>query len=1269
MKTINAKPGRRSMALVVTLVLVTLTSALVVAFAMRARLDLAASSSFAATPQADGIARAGVELIARWFHRQIIDGSDGYNASGNPASGDDAVVFRPLTDANALPQRMARKGGGSGGDNYQSLIAMSKRGTPFFAAGDGWQFNGGETLDVASDVSTKEGSANGRRFGASRWLAPGLMTTEEAADFDDKTAREDVLPDWIYVTRQGPERLMEAGDQQRNEDPENLNFVLGRFAYTIYDVSGLLDIGIAGYPGSMGDYGIVAKNSLAWANPGAMSLPSGNGINRQALVDWRNRASKGDFVGYVTNAIKHGFQTNAAGDNAFFGRGDLVGFAKAEATRSIFDTNALPYLTAFSREKAAPSWWPRIPDSVKSRVTVDYEDEAFEENSTNRWTAAVMVKKDFTAPDGTEFSAGDPSANKPPDPLLKRRFALSRINMLRRDSGVDADTIWYYFGLVKRGDAGRGSGINEWVYNPDSTSPTEKSEKIFYTLDKIAEKGREPNFFELINAGILHGSMGKSGYREGMDLRLGRDRSVYHQVLQIGANIIDQYDTDSDPTIIRSISDEATKQGYHNTVNLLASTIRGIENLPYIDEFLTTFMRDRSKGPPGGGQIWVQPPIYPGDNMDNRVPFVTYFFQFELWNPHRNAKDAKQSRYRLIAQTGNTYLDYRPYLAGNNRNTGGGSPDIRKLGGQEEGQDVTYNDLFYEAVRLQFPMQQYGRDFARNPCIMEFSAGKRGAFFDIPKLLRYDDPDLEMRVVNELDTYKKLQASITGLRLGDCLVVKNLDLDDNPNNDFEWFAWDSSLGRWVHRDNHIYPWFLGNQPLVIELQKQSETTGGWFTYQVFSPRKTGTQLSGVPGFDHSAYCWAYKPIHDNLYGRRWPVAHSFNPVSDPRCQRYGFTHGGGIGTGTYEYEKAVGATLRDAPKDAHRALSDFEGKEGDSTRIQYKTYRENSPGWQFPAWIAPYSANPNEKDWTSPLNKIDLDKDTLWFWYKFVNGVGTPYYQTAVAEFAENNDAKGRMGSPISMMFSRDWDGLVRRGDSWRGRNVNPFSMQMNAEDNVGRPVFVNRPFQSVGELGYVLRDDPWKTLNLFWGDSADCGLLDLFCLDEGNTYTPVRAGVVNPNTAPKEVLAAVLSGTALHGQVMGNDPQRLDDSGAAQIAEAIREYIGPTSNPKKILRNIGDIAELCEEIFEEGSGASALQDMRNTDIGREAVARALADVANTRTWNLFVDIVAQAGRFTEASREPKDFVVRGERRFWVHLALDRFTGQLVDVNIEPVFE
>ena len=67
---------------------------------------------------------------------------------------------------------------------------------------------------------------------------------------------------------------------------------------------------------------------------------------------------------------------------------------------------------------------------------------------------------------------------------------------------------------------------------------------------------------------------------------------------------------------------------------------------------------------------------------------------------------------------------------------------------------------------------------------------------------------------------------------------------------------------------------------------------------------------------------------------------------------------------------------------------------------------------------------------------------------------------------------------------------------------------------------------------------------------------------------------------------------------------------------------------------------------------------------------RALADVTNTRTWNLMIDVIAQTGNFTQNGTDlNRNFVVQGERRYWLHVAIDRFTGKVVGQQLEPVYE
>ncbi|HYK48854.1 MAG TPA: hypothetical protein VEU94_03940, partial [Terriglobales bacterium] len=71
----------------------------------------------------------------------------------------------------------------------------------------------------------------------------------------------------------------------------------------------------------------------------------------------------------------------------------------------------------------------------------------------------------------------------------------------------------------------------------------------------------------------------------------------------------------------------------------------------------------------------------------------------------------------------------------------------------------------------------------------------------------------------------------------------------------------------------------------------------------------------------------------------------------------------------------------------------------------------------------------------------------------------------------------------------------------------------------------------------------------------------------------------------------------------------------------------------------------------------------------QEVIASALADTCQTRTWNLMIDLVAQSGRYPPTATNLSDFVVEGEKRYWLHVAIDRFTGEVIDQQLELVNE
>jgi len=80
--------------------------------------------------------------------------------------------------------------------------------------------------------------------------------------------------------------------------------------------------------------------------------------------------------------------------------------------------------------------------------------------------------------------------------------------------------------------------------------------------------------------------------------------------------------------------------------------------------------------------------------------------------------------------------------------------------------------------------------------------------------------------------------------------------------------------------------------------------------------------------------------------------------------------------------------------------------------------------------------------------------------------------------------------------------------------------------------------------------------------------------------------------------------------------------------------------------------------------GVTVSQDTKDT------FARALSELTQTRTWGLLIDVVAQTGHYKpNASNLQTDFVVEGEKRYWLHIAIDRFDGTIVDQQLEEVTE
>jgi len=234
-----------------------------------------------------------------------------------------------------------------------------------------------------------------------------------------------------------------------------------------------------------------------------------------------------------------------------------------------------------------------------------------------------------------------------------------------------------------------------------------------------------------------------------------------------------------------------------------------------------------------------------------------------------------------------------------------------------------------------------------------------------------------------------------------------------------------------------------------------------------------------------------------------------------------------------------------------------------------------------------------------------------------------------------------------------------------------PGGMSPTPPPAISTYVMLDRPFRNVGEFGYAFRasaaptptpsPNP-KTIDFFTATSPDAPILDLFTYNTSN----VRAGTVNLNTQNPAVIAALLKG-AIMSEVSSSVVTHAPSNNAAA---------SPTPNP-----NIGVIASTTSgsegTLIKSATGrqdvsrlaAAAATTIGSSEEAKETVARALAEVTQTRTWGLLIDVVAQSGRYPPTASTLADFVVEGEKRYWLHVAIDRFTGQVIDQQLEEVFD
>ncbi len=467
---------------------------------------------------------------------------------------------------------------------------------------------------ASSDASTLTPSRNGR------WVPLSLWDKVAMAPANSMDAN---VPEWIFVQRSGVFSSKSAASSSlvwnsilKDSSKNNDAYVIGRYAYRLYDIGGLLDINAGGAPTTLtAAERRTLEGTLAGIDLTALSN-SFNDTNIAALLAFRNPADLSNYANRFSNVLTatNGYMTTSSGNNRFLSRGDLIRFAKKEGF-----TDALPLLTHFSRDLNSPCWGPTYDASdLGGSAAYAYRSNASLISSTNRLLPTVVSAGESQIDYAISGISGTNNISQG-KPRVCRRFPLARISWLEKiqaGSSSLSPAVLACFGL-------NWDSVNaKWIYNPaGGLTPA----STILTLDAVPI-GRPPNFFELLKAGILAGSLGCAtptgnsflntfDYGTGVSPVAGavrlQDPNVDYHIIKIGACIIDQYTSTSTPTAIDFDYAPSMPASWKQYYRVPAA---GIKNLPYLYT-LSQFATLSKTGP---------------DTLTHKA-----WLELGIWNPHQ----------------------------------------------------------------------------------------------------------------------------------------------------------------------------------------------------------------------------------------------------------------------------------------------------------------------------------------------------------------------------------------------------------------------------------------------------------------------------------------------------------------------------------------------------------------------------------------------------------------------------------------------------------
>ncbi len=1111
-------------ALVVTLSIVVLITFVCVAFFVSATATRSVENASAGGIQSRLLAEGVLAAIDGDLQAEAVAGSK------PPPNGNPAILY-PKNGQTMRPIRSLVSGIQPDDANFLNVIKQS--GTPFFTSGTDLTGTPA-TFNFAAAQSSGAAGSNGRLITPNRWSAPQLTGREFASD---------QLPSWIYVTPTGYSATL-------TDD------TIGRIAFNVYDIGGLLDANAVGFAPTQAGQDpeeFPTKGGLVWAD--LRALPGIKATAYRAEASWppqwrvtgdwatfKTDDSAGTLSAYRRSGWLQPFipSGGASADRMFTSRQDLIRYA--ETFPGTFTTGnsvltALQYLTTFSRDVDRTTF---ATDPNRPKVAANSGAGGNDAKDADDLVNPALV------------AASDQSGN----PRLAKRFPLSRLALVATPippASPPGDTaeIRKFFGLTWD------SGNNQWIYNHDNPG-------INRLQDVPAD--REPDFFEILKAAISVGSLGKqfgapypASYTALAPSRLGgEDGSINNQIIQIGANIIDQADEDSYPT----------------RIEWNGRTFYGIEDLPrlfrahdssYYMGVMPNFGYRTADAAPITKQAWL---------------YVTLVSP-ELWNPHRpspNATSARPQNFRIVAQSTTAVgVEAAQFWNATGGPVGFASNLSARPGGPDCSALLTYSAQGSSAPALTFNVGSGEADF-REPrplSAVGFPVGSNASgSVDAPDMTLTatsspGQPDTVVRVVESVIPPPLNGNNPSAYRDALGFVVGYMPICNT-----------GSFGQWLS--------ILRGRGGPLNLELQFEAGDNWWTIDRLTP--------------------AWQAGEVRFFGNQGLIANR----ADPRSSRWGSLYAKIAGYG-------AGGPFINQPATPYRFQT---GRtHNPQSNVQFGVIKDtgtapNAPGWTF----------------STPSGEIPLGP-------------------------LQSNSAGSSAGYT-------DPDGVLRLGDAGKADSLSSVGWPQHENNTDSRPVILNRPFRSVGELGYVFRDTPWRSLDFSSPSSGDRALLDVFTIDD-QPADGIVAGRVNLNTRQVPVISALLRGASLASGAA------ISVGEAEAAASELTTWTTSTDADKGPLRDRSELVGRFVSGSTFAGPATLMADQiaaadRPIAASRNAVARSIIDAGTTRSWNFLVDVIAQSGRKTTGS---PDFSIQGETRLWHSVAIDRFTGDIIDSTNETVVE